>query len=640
MPRRCSVVGCQTNRDYYEPGVRFFPFPREYDQVMRERWRQLIGRGWDWKIPTLAAVCQKHFAPCEISSDRRLPDSTVPTLQLPQDSLNSEENDECSETDIGTNHKQRKQTAEPPAENVEGDEKQTQAEYFEEEEEIHEEVIISHCRFCTTELDVDSGLDISIARHCGQVRDSVWEMCMVACEDTSVEDCLIKICDSCWNQLQTFENFLVSCHDQQHELFKFYGEKLKTTELEDEFVEEIRDESIVPDKAYTFEQVIVSEDPTEDNVSKPDLECFPSLEGLSIGEMIEVLDKIPASQKKTTIMPDEECWDCGQIFPSRNQKKEHRKNCALIGNTRSLRNRSYTCEICKKDINTRVGYRVHLLKIHGDHPVGDDCPEELKRLQSKKRLQCPLCPDRFQQVHQLKYHIRTHQSKKQTGKIRTKSKGGNGGVCQLCGKSFQNPCYMETHMKFHLKERNFPCEQCDKRFYTKHDMKDHQKTMHAEHTLLCGSCGKSFGTRRAFIRHSKIHDEASNAHLCSYCPRSFPTAWTLKYHVMKHTGEKRHRCELCGHEFRFRYMLTQHKIKAHQIDIEGVKLYKRKRKRCTNTREDEDDDGEEEEELQVEQADDSGEIDRCQGMNTGSLTEEGNSEVIVKFNENDATCVL
>ncbi|XP_053698834.1 zinc finger protein 540-like [Sabethes cyaneus] len=483
MPRRCVVIGCTTNRDFYEPGIRFFQFPHG-DERLRVYWRKIIGRDETWKVPKLASICQRHFLPADITADRRLTDSAVPTLNLPP----------------GVELHQRKS---------------------------------------------------------------------------------FKATANC-KEKENMEINTEYCLQQQKQLVQLYCDRFKS-KFED-FPIKTESAGYYSPSEHEFEQVMIPEHHPDSAAKVNGTGQLPTLTGLSVDEMIAVLDDIPTKNKRISATPPEECWDCGQQFPNLSRKKKHRKTCSAIGTPESLRNKHYKCEICNKEISTRSGYRVHLTKIHcNTNESTKTSSEELMRMQEKKRLQCPLCPNKYYQVHQLKYHLKTHQSKSLCKKKYKKAMLPEGKrICPICGKNFErNPFYFETHMKFHRKEKDFQCDQCEKAYFTKHDLRNHKSTIHASHTLLCGYCGKSFGTRQAFTRHQLIHDNSTNSYHCTFCPKSYPTAGSLKYHVMKHTGEKDSKCELCGHEFRFRYMLTQHLIRTHNIEIEGVKLYKRKVKTTT-----------------------------------------------------------
>ncbi|XP_065088756.1 zinc finger protein 624-like [Ochlerotatus camptorhynchus] len=568
MPKKCSVLGCTTNRDCYEPGLRFFHIPRE-DEVLQERWLQLIGRDPDWKIPNIPTVCEKHFTPEQVSVGRNLAPDVIPTLNLPgptNDNPNSNDDPPLTESTV-------KRTQVPRKKRV------SKRRRIEEPELVLVEpqgVLTFElcCRLCSLELKVTEGLKIADARSSQLVWKSIWDVCLLQSDSTEIYGA--KICGDCWSKMQEFSYFVQTCHQQQKRLLPQSPDCINS--LQDESDEQ-------SDSEMKNEQVPREIDKKGENVFEEQNSDLPPLEGLSIDEMLEALDKVvvkaPRRSKHDGVSIDEECWDCGKMFANRSQRKEHRKICSAIGTAESLRNRSYTCDICSKPFNSRHGYRTHLQRMHKNDPTQEkNTSEELKRLQSKKRLQCPLCPDRFQQLHQLKYHLKTHKIKSlsttKPRRINRQNENSNSCYCELCDKTFQNPSYLSLHMKFHKRERDFQCDQCEKQFFIKSDLKNHKMTVHEAHSFLCGICGKTYGARRYFNRHMLRHnsDPSQKPYKCSYCTDSFYTASDLKYHVTRHTGEKMHGCEICGQAFRFRHLLTHHKKNKHGMQLDGLMLAK------------------------------------------------------------------
>lgn len=525
MPRKCIVPGCDTNRHYYEHGVRFFAFPPPEYVEERERWRELVGRGPEWRIPTQSCVCQRHFREEELPAERKLPEGVRPSVNLPVD-LGEEEVRE------------------------EPEEKRPRMEEVVQIEVVSEEQVedLVDCLFCGQPTERLEEFTVDVLRQSGKVRNEIWELCWT---DDGEEGG--SLCHDCWYKLEEFEGFVDLCRRRPENL-----------EVVEEFLEEEPE----------LEQVLIPEEQVE-----TELDDLPNLEGLTVEQMIEELDKIPPKTvKNTTVEVDNECWDCGESFPNVNQKKEHRKNCKLKGTPDSLRHQGFECEICHKKLNTRAGYRNHLVKIHSEvlKTGTDSCPEDLLRLQSRKRLRCPLCESQFHQLHMLKYHLRTHLVKQQHDmdgpKIKVKDRDS---TCKICGKTFSYPPYLEKHMKFHLKERDFPCDLCDKAFYVKQDLQTHRDSVHLKNTLLCPICGKSYATKKRLERHHRATHEPPREDLrCPHCLKQMTCPVALRYHVMTHTGEKNHRCGKCGRAFRMRYELTQHRIRVHREHIEGVKLYK------------------------------------------------------------------
>jgi len=84
-------------------------------------------------------------------------------------------------------------------------------------------------------------------------------------------------------------------------------------------------------------------------------------------------------------------------------------------------------------------------------------------------------------------------------------------LCSKCGKTFQKPYNLKSHMKTHSSERPFKCLVCPKTFARSHDRKRHEllhdgvKNFRCEGFLKDGvtkwGCGKKFARSDALARH-------------------------------------------------------------------------------------------------------------------------------------------
>lgn len=84
-------------------------------------------------------------------------------------------------------------------------------------------------------------------------------------------------------------------------------------------------------------------------------------------------------------------------------------------------------------------------------------------------------------------------------------------TCTKCGKTFQKPYNLKSHMKTHSLERPFKCSVCPKTFARSHDRKRHEllhegvKNFKCEGYLKDGAtkwgCGKKFARSDALARH-------------------------------------------------------------------------------------------------------------------------------------------
>lgn len=84
----------------------------------------------------------------------------------------------------------------------------------------------------------------------------------------------------------------------------------------------------------------------------------------------------------------------------------------------------------------------------------------------------------------------------------------------------------------------------------------------AGRTLRCGygSCGKTFATSGNQKRHVKEVHFKERRFVCGFagCAKSFQQKSHLTTHLMKHTGEKPHGCDVCGQDFRQKVHLDGH----------------------------------------------------------------------------------
>lgn len=118
--------------------------------------------------------------------------------------------------------------------------------------------------------------------------------------------------------------------------------------------------------------------------------------------------------------------------------------------------------------------------------------------------------------------------------------------CENCGKIFARPSFLQTHLKKHQLP-TFPCEICQKAFNQKGNLKTHLRVHSGEKPFYCSICSRKFSTKGHLTDHSRSHT-GERPFFCE-CGKSFMRSSTLKKHLLVHTGEKRHVCEICDKKF-------------------------------------------------------------------------------------------
>lgn len=116
------------------------------------------------------------------------------------------------------------------------------------------------------------------------------------------------------------------------------------------------------------------------------------------------------------------------------------------------------------------------------------------------------------------------------------------------------------------------CDVCKRTFNRKRALKAHMESIHEKRTFSCKICGKTMGWRKTLQRHMKSHEENYYKHKCDLCDKTFSRPSHLRLHMIKHTGEKI-RCPLCTSGYRCNYKLSEHLVKAHQLELDVAKLW-------------------------------------------------------------------
>lgn len=128
--------------------------------------------------------------------------------------------------------------------------------------------------------------------------------------------------------------------------------------------------------------------------------------------------------------------------------------------------------------------------------------------------------------------------------------------CGECGMVFQRRYALIKHILKHERARDYKCPLCKKQFQYSASLRAHlirhtrkdaptSSSSHSASNEASGSSSEKGRTKREFI--------------CSICGRTLPKLYSLRIHMLKHTGVKPHACQVCGKTF-----IYKHGLKLHQ----------------------------------------------------------------------------
>lgn len=111
-------------------------------------------------------------------------------------------------------------------------------------------------------------------------------------------------------------------------------------------------------------------------------------------------------------------------------------------------------------------------------------------------------------------------------------------ICNLCGRSYQFPHLLNTHVKRHLEDKAYCCDVCGKRFVIPFELKRHQRIHNGYKPYKCQFCEREFSDISSKTKHERTHT-GFRPYKCSFCNKSFSYSHVLSSHLLTHTGERK-----------------------------------------------------------------------------------------------------
>ena len=285
------------------------------------------------------------------------------------------------------------------------------------------------------------------------------------------------------------------------------------------------------------------------------------------------------------------CPTCGKPVQNRSLRQH------LLRHTKKT---LYQCSRCNKGYNSFRLFQSHK-QVHlfpdGKRYKCVQCTKSFKRRQtleahkvfhSKEKIyKCKICLNIFGYVASFKKHQQA---------------GCNTCICQICDKSYDSLSLYCDHktsscngiqgmqLQTKLKLSKFTCNECDKSFENTTQLQRHQAshfvqcsvlrcgkifvsdkyytTHHKKHEkvqpFMCDICNKTFPDLKSLKIHKRVHTKRK--HICPLCQKGCLTPSILRGHMLVHTGEKPHQCDICNMHFRRKNHLTNH-MEIHNRDL-------------------------------------------------------------------------
>lgn len=229
----------------------------------------------------------------------------------------------------------------------------------------------------------------------------------------------------------------------------------------------------------------------------------------------------------------------------------------------------YSCPDCPYTSDRLFHFRRHR-QAHNNDNKKYNCDEcdftsaKLKALNSHKREhlhaanRCSYCDFNAADDDALQQHLQKHS-------------GPNPFFCNVCDMKFKSKNQLKTHLPKHSEDKPYVCDVCGNGFKWKHALKNHMITHSNRKDHLCDICGFSTAHKSQLKAHHLIH--SGETFKCTVLGCSFQATkrQNLKYHMLTHTHEKPHQCEICGQSFSLsknmkRHMLLHTNMRPYQCE--------------------------------------------------------------------------
>ncbi|NXP49177.1 ZBT11 protein, partial [Heliornis fulica] len=318
-----------------------------------------------------------------------------------------------------------------------------------------------------------------------------------------------------------------------------------------------------------------------------------AVEATEIQTKMEVETDGNGSDKPNVVPASEDSSETFRQEPVR-QHKEESVSVSPLGSLASSQDDTYRSKLRQRSVSEGGYIRLHKgiekkMQNRKTNPKSAIQQVAMKLVQRRKKMKqpkreitenneeesqhkCTECGMVFQRRYALIMHTLKHERSKDY-------------KCPLCKKEFQYGASLRVHLVRHTRtmevntgaanveetgtssvkgrtKREFICDICGRTLPKLYSLRIHMLKHTGVKPHACKVCGKTFTYKNGLKMHLALH-EVQKQFKCDLCEKSFVTKRSLQEHMSIHTGESKYLCSICGKSFHRASGLSKH-IKKHQ----------------------------------------------------------------------------
>lgn len=244
----------------------------------------------------------------------------------------------------------------------------------------------------------------------------------------------------------------------------------------------------------------------------------------------------------------------------------------------------FACSICGKVFTKRINMRIHENRKHGmEHKrkkflpnqcqfCGKDFNDVPAIQSSENKVQyrcdsseCDCGGQTFTTFHHFKYHHYRKCPKRRENTELEKLRTKGTWICEHCGKKFEDVSNLRYHLRsVHERKFKYCCEICGHGTQIQSMLKRHMIVHSDEKPYKCDKCDYSCRRPGQLYYHKRYHHENEKPHLCSECGKSFLSNAKLQLHAASHATIKEFPCPHCDKFFACKNYVTSHVNSTHK----------------------------------------------------------------------------